>query len=200
MWGSTDPSGGTLARQTPAHLIALNYLSAPVFLVQPDCHIVETNDFGRLFLQNSKILKDLNGVLHVQRRADNATLMDAVRRVHARGQHELIRLLRRTDDVACLVHLAPAHDTDLVVLCVADLRVALPHPPGWTRTLFGFNATTAALAEALADGQSLAEIAASQNLPIGTIRTRLKKLMTQTGTSSQSALVAMLLRASALIA
>jgi DNA-binding CsgD family transcriptional regulator len=79
------------------------------------------------------------------------------------------------------------------------LRAPMLLAQGWSTAAFGFSAPHAALAESLALGHSLADFADTHNLPIGTVRTRLKKLLVQTGTSSQASLAAMLQRASVIM-
>lgn len=65
------------------------------------------------------------------------------------------------------------------------------------RHLFGLTRTEAAVAEALTEGQELAEIAASLAIGMGTVRSHLKKIFSKTYTSKQAELVALLLRSAA---
>jgi DNA-binding CsgD family transcriptional regulator len=97
------------------------------------------------------------------------------------------------------MRIEPVPDEPVVLVCITELRAPLPLDANWSRAAFGFSPQNAALAESLALGLSLAEFATAENLPIGTVRTRLKKLLLQTGLSSQASLAAMLLRASSIM-
>jgi DNA-binding CsgD family transcriptional regulator len=58
--------------------------------------------------------------------------------------------------------------------------------------MFGLTASEAAIASALADGQSPNDIAASSRITLNTIRTHIKSVFTKTGTNRQPELVALL--------
>lgn len=60
------------------------------------------------------------------------------------------------------------------------------------QSLFGLTATEAAIASALAVGQSLNDIAARYRITLNTIRTHIKNVFTKTGTNRQPELVALL--------
>lgn len=62
------------------------------------------------------------------------------------------------------------------------------------RELFGFTPSEAAVAEALAEGRTLDEIALALGIGLGTVRTHLKKTMLKTGTNKQGQLISLLLR------
>lgn len=112
----------------------------------------------------------------------------------------MLRFLTRQEEASALMRIEPLPTKDMVTVCISELRAPLLLDAGWSRGAFGFSPQNAALAESLAIGRSLAEFAATESLPIGTVRTRLKKLLLQTGTSSQAQLAAMLLRASGVMA
>ncbi|KWF65512.1 helix-turn-helix transcriptional regulator [Burkholderia pseudomultivorans] len=62
------------------------------------------------------------------------------------------------------------------------------------RALFGFTATEAALAGALADGLTLSDIAARHRVTLNTVRSQLKAVLRKSDTAKQSELVALVLR------
>lgn len=65
------------------------------------------------------------------------------------------------------------------------------------RQLFGLTHTEAVVAEALAEGRGLTEIAESLSIGMGTVRSHLKKILSKTNTRKQAELVALLLRSAA---
>lgn len=65
------------------------------------------------------------------------------------------------------------------------------------RQLFGLTRTEAVVAEALAKGHSLVEIAQGLSIGMGTVRSHLKKILSKTNTRKQAELVALLLRSAA---
>ncbi|GAB0118351.1 helix-turn-helix transcriptional regulator [Acidisoma sp. 7E03] len=194
--GWADPSPTTLqaAAQT------LDMIAFPAFLLAPDTRILASNAAGRLLLQRSPAFLDSHGKLAIRRTNDEAALSEAVQRSALAQQPVLLRFLTRQEEASALMRIAPVLGQPLVTVCITELRAPLLLAPGWSRAAFGFSPQNAALAESLAIGRSLAEFAELEALPIGTVRTRLKKLLLQTGTSSQAQLAAMLLRASGIMA
>ncbi|MDO9466060.1 MAG: helix-turn-helix transcriptional regulator [Thiobacillus sp.] len=63
-----------------------------------------------------------------------------------------------------------------------------------SRELFGLTRTEAAVAQALAEGRALNEIAEALGIGMGTVRSHLKQIFAKTGTKKQAQLVALLLR------
>lgn len=179
---------------------ALDMLAIPAFLLAADTEILAGNRAGRLLLQHSPAFFDNHGKLAIRRTNDEAALVEAVQRCAEQHESVLLRFLTRQEEASALMRIEPLATNDMVTVCITELRAPLLLAAGWSRAAFGFSPQNAALAESLAIGRSLADFAAAENLPIGTVRTRLKKLLLQTGTSSQAQLAAMLLRASALMA
>ena len=179
--------------------IALNMLSSAVFLLRPTSEIVESNEAGQQLLRVSRAFRRHQNRLVIRRAADAAAMAEAISRVSARAEPELIRFLTRQEEASALLRIEPVRGESLVVVCITELRAPLLLDVNWSRAAFGFSPQNAALAESLALGHSLADFAVAENLPIGTVRTRLKKLLQQTGLGSQASLAAMLLRASSLM-
>lgn len=178
--------------------VALDGLATPVFILRPDAAVLHHNAEAGVLLASEGAFRLIKGRLTARRARDQQTLSDAIIRVGTNCVAEQLRFISRTDEASILVRVDPVAGTSLVVAGVAELRTPLLLDPGWSRRFFGFSTSAAGLAEALADGSTLASFAETENLPIGTVRTRLKKLLQQTGVSSQSALVGLLLRGAAL--
>jgi DNA-binding CsgD family transcriptional regulator len=179
--------------------IALDMMSTAVFVLRPTSEIVESNEAGQQLLRVSRAFRRHQNRLVIRRTTDAAAMAEAINRVSARGLPELIRFLTRQEEASALLRIEPVPGEALVVVCITELRAPLPLDVNWSRAAFGFSPQNAALAESLALGHSLADFAIAENLPIGTVRTRLKKLLQQTGLGSQASLAAMLLRASSLM-
>lgn len=198
---SSHALDGTMEHGEAAYIagLALNMFSVPTFLIRPNCEIVASSSTGPALLENSRAFYAHQGRLTVRRASDTHALLEAVGRVVARGTGELLRFLTRQEEASALMRLHAVPRKPLVIVAIAELRAPMLLAHGWSTAAFGFSAPHAALAESLALGHSLADFAALHNLPIGTVRTRLKKLLVQTGTTSQASLAAMLQRASVIM-
>lgn len=191
-------AAGVQASLTAAR-VALNMMATPVFILRPTSEIVESNEAGQELLRVSRAFRRLQNRLVIRRAADAAAMAEAVSRVAASGTPELIRFLTRQEEASALMRIEPVPGETVVLVCITELRAPLLLDANWARAAFGFSPQNAALAESLALGHSLADFATAENLPIGTVRTRLKKLLQQTGLGSQASLAAMLLRASSIM-
>ena len=194
MSGATTVSVDTAEVPQTAWRLALDGLAVPVFLLRPDGAIVHCNQFGDAFLRAGRVFRRYKGRLSVRRQRDDDAWMTALLRSSDSRTHELLRLRQRTGEVSCLVHLDPVPGHDLVVVSIAELRLMPDREPGWSGAVLGLREVDAGLSESLASGQSLQEIADRTGTPVGTLRTRLKKLFTRTGTDTQTRLAATLLR------
>jgi DNA-binding CsgD family transcriptional regulator len=179
--------------------VALSMLACAVFVLKPTSEIVDCNEAGLELLRVSRAFRRQQNRLVIRRAADAAAMAEAVSRVATRTEGELIRFLTRQEEASALMRIEPVPGEPVVLACITELRAPLLLGANWSRAAFGFSPQNAALAESLALGHSLADFATTENLPIGTVRTRLKKLLLQTGMSSQASLAAMLLRASSIM-
>jgi DNA-binding CsgD family transcriptional regulator len=68
------------------------------------------------------------------------------------------------------------------------------------RAVFHFTPTEARIAQALANGQTIAEIATAHRATLQTVRKQLKIIFAKTGTNRQAQCVAVILRSVATIA
>jgi hypothetical protein len=174
--------------------VALNAIAVPVFTITLSGTIVYANVAGNELLRMARVFHRAQDKLIIRRKTDATALAEAVARVCHGGEPELLRFLTRQGEVTALVRIEPIPGEELVVVCVTELRAAMLLVEGWAKAAFGFSPQNAALAESLAIGVNLSEFSVSRRLPIGTVRTRMKKLLAQTGMSSQAALAAVLLR------
>jgi DNA-binding NarL/FixJ family response regulator len=192
-------NGAVTEASIGAARVTLNMLAAAAFVLRATSEIIESNEAGQELLRVSRAFRRHQNRLVIRRAADAAAMAEAVSRVAAGGQPELIRFLTRQEEASALMRIEPVPGEPIVVVCITELRAPLLLDANWSRAAFGFSPQNAALAESLALGHSLADFATAENLPIGTVRTRLKKLLSQTGMSSQASLAAMLLRASSIM-
>jgi hypothetical protein len=175
--------------------VAMDIVSVPVFTLRPDCLILDSNRTGNDLLRVARMFyRSQDRRLVIRRKSDAIVLAETVARVATTKQSELIRFLTRQDEVTALVRVEPVPGQDVVVVCVAELRATMLLEEGWAKLAFGFSPQNASLAESLAIGVNLSEFSQTRRLPIGTVRTRMKKLLAQTGMNSQAALAAVLLR------
>ena len=86
-------------------------------------------------------------------------------------------------------------DRPAVLLFIRDPEA--PLAVARLRELFGLTRTEAAVAAALARGQSLEDIAVQRGIGLGTVRTHLKRILAKTGTHRQAQAVALLARSTA---
>jgi hypothetical protein len=179
--------------------IAVECLATPIFVLQSDGLLVSGNSSALDLIDNQRIFKATKGVLSLRRSKDTLLLLQAVVRSAADAEPEMVRFQTRAGETSLLLRLQPVPGRALVIVCVAELREPLRLRPSWTRAAFGCNAQSASLAESLANGDTIAGFARQRGTPIGTVRTRLKKLLAQTGLSSQQALVGYLLRGAVLM-
>ena len=176
---------------------ALDMLTVAAFALAANCAILGANAAACVLLERSPAFRLQQGRLTIRRAHDALTLAEAVRRVAEKAEPEILRFLTRQEEASALMRIDPLPGSPRAVVCgITELRSPLLLAPGWSRAAFGFSPQNASLAESLAIGHSLAEFAEEYGLPIGTVRTRLKKLLQQTGTSSQMQLAALVLRAS----
>ena len=198
--GSDNAFGGLAAdKLSEAARVVLDSSLIPTLIVESDGRIIHGNAASVALLRSDVAFHAVDGHLALHRAAENQALADAVQSAACDGTMGLLRFFSRPGEPSLLVRVTPTPWPNLVVIYIAELRQKLRLPPGWSRVAFGFTLTNATLAEALADGLSLAEFAELNGLPIGTVRTRLKKLLSFTGFSSQAALVASLLRGASIM-
>jgi DNA-binding CsgD family transcriptional regulator len=94
-------------------------------------------------------------------------------------------------------HPWPASSAASAAVFVSDPERGVPPPVQWLRAAYGLTAAEARLAGLLAAGVSLDEAAGTLRVTRETARCHLKRLFDKTDTRRQSALIALILRASA---
>jgi hypothetical protein len=178
--------------------VALDCVATATFLVRADGYLVYGNHAGHRLLRGGGALRQVHACL-VARRADEAkTLTTGLVRVAASRQAELLRFVNRNGTARLLITVSPVPDDGLVTVCVVDLQASDADFAPWFRQAFQLSVQNAELAASLLSGLSLSEFSTQKEVTLGATRTRLKKLFAATGTRSQAALVAALLRAAPL--
>ena len=110
------------------------------------------------------------------------------------GSPTILRMTNRQGDVHHVLSFSPLPDDGFVAGSIAELRAPLLLPRNWSSAALSLPPAAGELAEALAQGENLAEFAERTGLSVGGARTRLKKLLRRLGARSQSDAVAVLLR------
>lgn len=104
----------------------------------------------------------------------------------------------RNDRLPLTVLVAPFRPGNNTPVPAAFLFIKDPETPSVTaktlQSLFGFTASEACVAAALAGGHSVDTIASTLQVSLNTVRTHLKSIMAKSGTTRQAELVALLLR------
>lgn len=191
----SEPAG--LTRE--AALAVLDIGTAPVLIVELRARVVHANRAAHALFSAKRTFHHSGGRLTVQRQADQEAIEAAISSAVTEGERSLLRLTNRQEDAHHLLSVVPLPGGALAALCIAELRAPLLPQKNWSREALMLPAAYAELAEALADGENLAEFAERTGLTIGGSRTRLKKLLRRLSTRSQSDLVSLLLRASAVL-
>ena len=191
--GISHPELATTLLETlgQAALAAMESGSIVRLLLTADRTVVHANQAALAMVRRPGIFSITDNRLTLRRRDDEAAFEAML--VGARSGS--MRLASRQGDVTHVVLIDILAGTAMVGVSVIDLRNPLaPQKRRWTCEALGLTAGSADLAEALANGVSLAEFAEQSGLTLGGVRTRLKKLLRQTGTRSQGEVVGMLAR------
>lgn len=176
-------------------------INDPIFVLDLSGRVLSVNSSGNGFLESPHGQTDPSGRLRFADRKASETLGHAIRRAPLRLKGstapEAAIVLRDQGTVVGLASVMPLpsrRETRVVVALrlldrAPDLDlVALAHA-------FGLTGTEAALAAALASGQSVAEFAKARSVSPSTMRWHLKNLEAKTGTNRIDQLVAIVLRA-----
>lgn len=182
-----------------AALATLDGSMTATLLMQPDGTIVHANRAARAVIAAERPFLIKAGRLELRRKADQASLSQALQAAGQAGAPAVLPLRSRQGDLTHLIGIRPLPPTGLLAMKLAGLRTAPPLPADWVHDTLALPANYAALADGLAAGENLAEFSERTGLTVGGTRTRLKKLLRQTNTRSQSDLVALLLRAATIV-
>jgi DNA-binding CsgD family transcriptional regulator len=189
--------GSSFVESITANALAavINFISTPTFVLRQDGNIVYLNPAASKILRSGGALRKVQSRLVARRSNEAKALAGMIARVVETQCPELLRLLSRDGTVRLLMTVNPIPADRLVAAYVADLQAERSGIARWLQRAFDLSPQNAELAESLMFGLSLAESAIERNITLGATRTRLKKLFSRTGKSSQTTLVSTLLRA-----
>ncbi len=178
-----------------AALAALDATGVPLLLLGPSGVVVHANRAGKILLGAGRTFSLNAGKLTVQRQADQDAIASSIAATLQSGTATMLQMCSRQGDVRHLLSFSPLPGEAFVAGAIAELRAPLLLTRNWSRGALSLPPAAAEIAEALAEGENLAEFAERTGLSIGGARTRLKKLLRRLGARSQSDAVAVLLRA-----
>jgi len=177
---------------------ALNHIDTGVFLVDGELHLLHANAAAVALLERDTVLRLHGDKLLQDAGCGERSLARVVRAVLAAGQGPQALCLLRCQHQPLLLTVAPFQPQDVLPVLppCAIVMVADPESRRLSRDilrqLFDLTPAEASVAQALAHGEALEDIAAELAVSLATIKTHLQKLFRKTGTCRQGELVAML--------
>jgi DNA-binding CsgD family transcriptional regulator len=196
------------AVQRRVSVATLDRCDTAAFLVAADGLIIYANRYAEAFLATGTVLCQRNGKLMAVRPTENARLFalirDATRVVGDRGA-DGIMVLKRVNQPPLNVLVAPfriswaGHPAAGAILFVRDPARSIS-AIATLRALFQFTPTEARIAQALANGKTIADIASAHRASLQTVRKQLKIIFEKTRTNRQAQCVAVILRSIATLA
>jgi DNA-binding CsgD family transcriptional regulator len=197
------------ALQRQVSLVALDRSETATLLVSPDNQIIYANPQAEGLLADGTVIRSRNGRLtataHNNDEQMSALIRETSGRTDARPQNDGIMSLPRMYGQSLSVLVAPfrlvlhgqpaagaiifIRDPDRSITAKASLGA-----------LFKLTPTEARIAESLANGKTIAEIAAAHRASLQTVRKQLKIIFAKTGTNRQAQCVALILRSIVTIA
>jgi DNA-binding CsgD family transcriptional regulator len=191
------------AVQQQFSLAALDRSETATLLVSADNQIIYTNSRAEELLAGAAVIRSHNGRLtataHDNDEQMSALIREASGHTDARPQNDGIMTLRRTQQQSLSVLVAPFRLVWRGLPTVG--AIVFIRDPGRSitakvtlRALFKLTPAEARIAEALANGKSVAEIAAAHRATLQTVRKQLKVIFAKTGTNRQAQCVSTILR------
>jgi len=196
---------------TDGHMAVLidivDYLSVGVILTDANCRPIFTNRAAREIITAESGLAFANSHLANSSAIATQQLHKIIEKVAAHDETAPLAssvfamLLPRKDGQNPLsVIVAPvrksasknAHAKIAAILFVSDPDFDVDLPKSLLRTLFGLTQSEAKIAVAVANGESLEQLAKTSGVKVSTVRTHLKKIFEKTGRVRQAELVRML--------
>lgn len=191
----------TLTRQHAVALQALDRLDTGVLVVDGSCRILQASAMAESLLRSNPEFAVVGGRLSISQPTLRDTLLSLVLAAMSTaksgtGKPGHVLLIPRHRQMPLTLEVAPLRPAPLgaerpaVLIFIRD-----PEAPVVTSRLtelFGFTRTEAAVASALAQGQSLEEIGLALHIGLGTVRTHLKRILSKTGTHRQAQVVALI--------
>lgn len=189
-------------------LDTLDRCSTATLLVAADASIIHANQIAEALLTEGTALCQRNGRLMAIRQKEGAALSSLIREATRMGgapSADGTMLLRRVNEQPLHILVAPfrmawaGQPTAGAIVFVRDPSRSMS-AIATLRALFNFTPTEARIAQALANGKSIGDIAAAHRATLQTVRKQLKSIFAKTETNRQAQCVAVILRSVATIA
>jgi DNA-binding CsgD family transcriptional regulator len=186
----------------------LDRCDTAALLVAADGLIVYANRHAEALLADGSAICQRNGRLTGVRETENARLSALIQeatRMEGAQRADGIMALRRINQQPLSILVAPfrmawaGHPAAGAIVFVRDPNRSMS-AISTLRALFHFTPTEARIAQALANGKTIAEIASAHRATLQTVRKQLKIIFAKTGTNRQAQCVALILRSVATIA
>lgn len=157
--------------------------------------IIASNTTAKGILHSHPAMFEQSGHLTLRRTHEATLFATALAETAATRAPNLIALRARQGGPIIAISLSPAETHHHVIAVIADLYARLSMNTEDLRTLFGFTSAEARIAKGLANGATPTTLATDLGLSITTIRTHLRALLPKAGATTQTRLIAVLLRA-----
>ena len=186
----------------------LDRCDAAALLVTADGRIIHANRLAEALLADGSALCQRKGRLVGVHETENALLAALIReatRIASVRIADGIMTLRRVDRQPLTVLVAPfrmnmtGHPAAGAIVFVRDPNRSIS-AIATLRALFQLTPTEARIAQALANGRTIAEIASAHRATLQTVRKQMKIIFAKTGTNRQAQCVAVIWRSIAAIA
>ena len=173
----------------------LELCSGGALLLAPTGHILSANQAAHRILRNHPALFEKNGQIAIRRVAEARLFAEALAETCEKRCPSLVTLRSRQGGPILAISLSPAPGGHHTLAIIADLYAKLAIETDDLRALFGFTSAEARIARGLANGATATTLATDLNISITTIRAHIRALLPKAGATSQSRLIAVLIRA-----
>jgi DNA-binding CsgD family transcriptional regulator/PAS domain-containing protein len=190
-------------------LEALSRTDTALILAAADGRIIFANPGAEALLRNGRALCRQSGRLAAAMASDTARLLSLIRSAsnmgEARNEPGGVMAIRQANALPLTALVAPFRSafpglaSPSAILFIRDPNRSMS-ATATLQALFRLTPTEARIAQGLADGKTIAEIAATHRATLQTVRTQLKSIFAKTGTNRQAQCVAVILRSVATIA
>jgi len=190
-------------------LEALSRTDTALILAAADGRIIFANPGAEALLRNGRALCRQSGRLAAAMASDTARLLSLIRSAsnmgEARNEPGGVMAIRQANALPLTALVAPFRSafpgiaSPGAILFIRDPNRSMS-ATATLQSLFRLTPTEARIAQGLADGKTIAEIAAAHRATLQTVRTQLKSIFAKTGTNRQAQCVAVILRSVATIA
>jgi len=189
-------------------LEALSRTDTAIILVAADGRIIFANPDAEALLTRGRALRIQSGRLAAATPSDTARLLSLIRSAsnmgEARNEPGGVMAIPQANALPLTLMAAPFRSafpglaSPSAIVFIRDPNRSLS-AAATLQALFRLTPTEARIAQALADGKTIAEIAADHRATLQTVRKQLKIIFTKTGTNRQAQCVAVILRSVATI-